>query len=811
MESVVGILRSLSLAPNYAYWTPQCSKMVLQVVTGNPILGVIPLNQRMDLLSKLEPFILRPSFDNKKSSEILRAKVDMLLLWEYLLEFVGVVKASTHRRVGYTFIIAIMQRDEFSLTKLGFNPTSQIPRCPPQHLQLALRYKTLVIKTFVAVMKSMEQEEKYVEIVHFSAQTMAIFFFTLPLVGGKVVDALEKKKSMNNASDSNTNKKGLDRVKSSNSHSNKSGNNMDSRNTLEVVNDDSDRSDELCIQTESKQSFKAEIITDEAESQSHETAADSSIQPRGTITDNASRSAPLEPEISSTEKIGESVEKEETPSVETRSEKEHGKIKHDQSISAAKTQLDTEVATNENSHRMKKLEINGRKSFYASSLPEDETEFDLDNASTRFILSNPDLFQWNYFAAGAEAEVVEKYMSNEVDNICIKWLTEKHTFFLTFLEVFVRHVQRISVTKHSDTAGSNNLTDYPLEEEIVWDVIPAYVLLLDCFWPLLRSAVWWDGICRRQYDTGKGWVTSQHSYTRVNLTAKALLLSNPSLLNAYIKNTYENTNLMSLWSVDSCVEHVSLWFQTVEEAYSKMLPKNSRERSGKRSVSRLPSDFDFELYWYGISKMLSSELFQVLLKVMSLLYNTLDMFRGQNRINLITSLMTTSFFTLFCHWCPEVRTYFQLLVVYKLLRTERENLPCFTDGPVIAKYATNSETKQRGSFGFQRKSSGSKVYVDEDSVERRMAVIDTCSSIRGQDDEKLIDVMLCSKIDSYVRMCLENDPSIPEHNRPYVTRSLSQYANLLEKYYSGINSKSSENLVTLAHRMIESSTNPYLN
>ena len=51
------------------------------------------------------------------------------------------------------------------------------------------------LQTFVLVMKSMTAKGKFAEIIHFSAQSLVVFFFRLPLVGGQIVDALISKKN----------------------------------------------------------------------------------------------------------------------------------------------------------------------------------------------------------------------------------------------------------------------------------------------------------------------------------------------------------------------------------------------------------------------------------------------------------------------------------------------------------------------------------------------------------------------------------------------------------------------------------------
>jgi len=833
----VGLLRSLSLAPHHARWTPHVTKLVLQVVNGNPILGGIPIAQRMRLLNTLEPYIVRPCFQNTVDAEILRAKDDMLLLWEYLLEFVNVVKDSTYRRKAYTLVVAIMERDEFSLTKLGFNATSQVPKCSPQHLQLAQRYKTLMIQTFVTVMKQMKTKGRFAEIIHFSAQSMAIFFFTLPLVGGKIVDALEKKRILeldqatNEILDTKFSTRGVTMAEAEIDPIVESTNKNNKVNLEKETSEDKDTTDmvkDAVVEVNQEKIKSVETFELENSEESRQEKASVLKNEDETTTDNAKNrdddaAAASKSVASSTSNKSkeEQMIGDDTPlaevNVDVKEAKRHEvetKVADsgDKRIEALSSAAFINGSKSDSGNRHKRVQIIARKGkiIHQSSLAEVSETGGMDVTSTSFIISNPDLFQWNYFASSAESAVVEQYMSGETENICITWLKEKHTFFLTFLEFFVAHVQRVSVTAISRSRISVDMQNFPLGREVVWGVIPAYDLLLECFWPLLRSALWWDGICS-QFDTGKGWVTSQHSYTRVKLTARALLQSNAKLLNKYIEHTYENTNIYSLWSVDSCVEHMSLWFVTVGEAHEEKMKKlKELNVKLKRKKERLPDNFDFEYYWFGIENMLASDLFQVLLKVMSLLYNTLDMFSGQNRINLVTNLMLSNFFNLFCHWCPEVRTYFQLLLIYKLLRAERQNLPCFTDGKVVREYNTGISHKS-GRFGLQ-KANNSMTYTDERSFERRMAVFDATANSSEQDDEHLlIDIMLCSKIDSYVRMCLENDPSIPEQNRVYVNPALVQYANLLEKYYSGINSKSNETLVTLAHRMIESSTNPYLN
>jgi hypothetical protein len=131
--------------------------------------------------------------------------------------------------------------------------------------------------------------------------------------------------------------------------------------------------------------------------------------------------------------------------------------------------------------------------------------------------------------------------------------------------------------------------------------------------------------------------------------------------------------------------------------------------------------------------------------------------------------------------------------------------------------------------------------------ERRLTVFDTTSRTTNN-EELLIDVAMCSKIDSYVQMCLTSEPReerlngvkvdgdggdksngsissvpvksnnnnnksfpslIPEHLRVYIGPSMRQYSALLNKYYRGVRLNSLDSLPSLTHRMVMSDSNPY--
>jgi len=674
-------MQRLAGPTDYSRWNRQFSKHVRALTaesvadSGNSTASV---QERIALIRKLDPYVRQPCFTNTDEAEMVAAKEDLLNLWEYLLGFVVVMTKASVKDLGYQLIVQLMQREEFTLKRLGFGTESATPRCGRAHLELAERYKSLLLQTYMLVMKSMSTKGKFAEIIHFSAQTLVVFFFRLPLVGGSIIDALVKK---------------------------------------------------------------------------------ADAQREG----------------------------------------------HDDDW----------------------LRLYRGATKWRKGTDDDSKSEGRDRSNSHFIMNNPDLFQWNYFNSEDEAKTLVRVLNS--DNACLVWLSTKETFFLTFVEMYVMHVESVA---HDDP--------------VHWDSLPAYEVLLDCFWPLLRSAMWWDGICKRRVGEGDGWVTSLPAYMRVKRSALALL-SNKILTNEFVSLTWMCCNAFSLLSVDSCVEHLNLWLSTVAYSSSALEGisnhnRNSRNTPPKQNLisdeshvkPSMPSNFDFENYWSGIKVLLESDQFQVVLKVLSLLYNTFHLFYGQRRIHMVNKLMNDRFFfSLFLHWSSEVRTYFQLTLVYRVFRADRRNLPCFTDAIVINDYGTprrqesNSSvpiasrrltfgegTALRGVSAARAALTGDNIHVPAtvysgaSSTERRMAAFDNTNST--DNEEMLIDMMVCSKIDSYIRMCMEDDESVPEYRRVYKEASLRQYASLLKQYYKGVMTDSSESLPVLAHRMVYSDSNPYV-
>jgi len=458
---------------------------------------------------------------------------------------------------------------------------------------------------------------------------------------------------------------------------------------------------------------------------------------------------------------------------------------------------------------------------------------EIDARERRFFACAPDLFNWTQRLQQLDNDR-GLFVLNKED--VVRWTTQlatKDAFFLSFVETYAITVKRA----------------VPANETPAWSAVPAYDLVLATFAPLLRSAVWWDSIVRRMPGQGVGWVTSLPGYLRVKKTACALLQSDPSLLSLFCHTVFECTNANSLLSVDSCVEHLNLFFTCAavpgpQRPASSAAPQGLVTQSSKAGDS-LPAQFEYDDFWESFGRLLDSEGFQVLLKVCSFLYNNVHLFHGKSRTRLVNDLLGRHFFRLFLHWSPEVRTAFQHVLVYKVLRADRRFLPCFSDSQVMLLYGTGRAKRvpvssprvamsAKAAWGKSptpaaNASSSTPAATSTDpadqpatpdevaqltrSAQRRLALFDRANAV---DDEELwCDMAFSSKIDSYVRMCLvtrDDDVGdavgsetqlLPAQLKVYCESSLEQYALLLIRYYRGVTLNSLEDIPeTLSHRMV---------
>eukprot|EP00003_Mantamonas_plastica_P032098 TRINITY_DN8603_c0_g1_i1.p1 TRINITY_DN8603_c0_g1~~TRINITY_DN8603_c0_g1_i1.p1 ORF type:complete len:330 (-),score=114.31 TRINITY_DN8603_c0_g1_i1:10-999(-) len=140
-----------------------------------------------------------------------------------------------------------------------------------------------------------------------------------------------------------------------------------------------------------------------------------------------------------------------------------------------------------------------------------------------------------------------------------------------------------------------------------------------------------------------------------------LLGFHQSLLNSwmlvdFVNVVLRNTNAFAMNDVIDSLDCLSTWFQLVNQ------------RCG------LPFEQQGSDYWQllmAIDMLLDTEHYAILMRTLKFVYDIVHMVSGSNRLALVDLLMGNQrFYALFLHWFPEVRRFYQLLVIYRLSSDE---------------------------------------------------------------------------------------------------------------------------------------------
>ena len=398
--------------------------------------------------------------------------------------------------------------------------------------------------------------------------------------------------------------------------------------------------------------------------------------------------------------------------------------------------------------------------------------------ATEFIILNPDFYQWNDLPKDGREDGDDdddeggeegrnrkrKDLEEKCRRVCKKWFAAKGRlgveFFMTWTVFWVNHV--MTVCEDSDEASGGALFANSSYESsgipglgsnrdvIVWSAIPAYNIILEAFFPLIYSATWWDANLVRKHGAalGSSYVSSFVSYTNVRQTASKLL-ENSKLVNALVEISFRCCNAYSMNSVESCVDHLHLWLQSAayecteeEKRLMAGTDTGNTDCTMDELTSTLPSTFDYDSFWKWTSVLLSSDSFQIVLKTLSFLYNALRLFHGEHRLRLVGDLLQEFFFPLFLHWSSDVRDFFHNLLVYKLVIKDRRYLPFFSDSRVMSLYGRSDLTW--------------KIMAESEETRRKRHMELLSTPPEYHNESLLVDLAVVSKVDTYVRYCLEH-------------------------------------------------------
>lgn len=83
---------------------------------------------------------------------------------------------------------------------------------------------------------------------------------------------------------------------------------------------------------------------------------------------------------------------------------------------------------------------------------------------------------------------------------------------------------------------------------------------------------------------------------------------------------------------------------------------------------KLPPSFDIHYFCSGLEIIIETEHYQLIQKLLSIVYNYADLFVGNNRKTLFADLFIKKyFFKLFLHWDELIRHYFQQILIFRVL------------------------------------------------------------------------------------------------------------------------------------------------
>ena len=102
--------------------------------------------------------------------------------------------------------------------------------------------------------------------------------------------------------------------------------------------------------------------------------------------------------------------------------------------------------------------------------------------------------------------------------------------------------------------------------------------------------------------------------------------------------------------------------------------ERSRHPNSTVTVMKLPSTFSDYPFVNGIITLLHSDMNQVVIKTLELLYHHWDLFRRPQRHAFFVELMGEELsVSLFLHWNVHVRQFFDYLLVYWLLQASAKD------------------------------------------------------------------------------------------------------------------------------------------
>lgn len=269
--------------------------------------------------------------------------------------------------------------------------------------------------------------------------------------------------------------------------------------------------------------------------------------------------------------------------------------------------------------------------------------------TSEFFYCNPSLFQWTLFMENDDRNILQKAKS-------ITKLSQDKYFF-KYVSRLVAHITDVlhctssspppldiqMVSETNNDEGEEGVDEmffqFQADRSIRWGLIPGY-------WPMVRAVIVRSLVPLDTY--------------RTDLKRCVLrLLVNPDLLGLFTRLYIYATSVGRKNEINSCIDLIDAAFDA---------------SCGPNLDAPIPETFCFEDFFYAVDILLSSEQFEVLLKVLCFLYTHCGRFYGSHRMKLLQDLLIHKyFFKFFVHWYPAVRRQYHHILVYKFNRAGTEN------------------------------------------------------------------------------------------------------------------------------------------
>uniref|UniRef100_A0A6B2L778 Uncharacterized protein n=1 Tax=Arcella intermedia TaxID=1963864 RepID=A0A6B2L778_9EUKA len=301
----------------------------------------------------------------------------------------------------------------------------------------------------------------------------------------------------------------------------------------------------------------------------------------------------------------------------------------------------------------------------------------------------------------------------------MNWLTPKSIFLMTFIKNWVEHVETIFTSPVFISFYKNTAKMINPQKYICWRAIPGYPQILELFLHILRD--------RPRFGT------------HFIAACKAMLHSEPLLINYYNRVVLSRTPLFSFSQVSTTLVRIQSWMQEFQKMNKP-----------------LTSRFDWKYFCCALDVLISIDHHQVLQKILTLFFEVSDVFTGDLRKTILSDfLFKKYFFRFFLHWDEITRNYFHQFLLWRAIRMKISQLSL-------------------------PKSFENMSFIGKDLVLKTFQNVDP-------DIEMNSDLAMLGKIQCYIQVIKEQvkDPLGETYEKSletYVPRAIAEYEFFVAKY-----------------------------